>query len=153
LLGEGDLIAVLPNNPDPFVSDESDLNLDDAGQQAGADTPAAGSSASSAAAPEVAPKPDEHERRRLRRARFFVPNSSIRLLTVKEAAAELGVAVIWFWQHRHDPDVPKPLRLGDASNPKSPLRYREAELFKYIELKQRETDALRVGNQFPSSAK
>jgi predicted DNA-binding transcriptional regulator AlpA len=100
-----------------------------------------------------APKPDEHERRKQRRARFFVPNSSIRLLTVKEAAAELGVAVIWFWQHRHDPDVPKPLRLGDASNPKSPLRYREAELFRYIELKQRETDALRVGNQFPSQAK
>jgi predicted DNA-binding transcriptional regulator AlpA len=164
LLGEGDLIAVLPNNPEPFVSDESDLNLDDAdqqagatepvaGQQAGADTPAAGSSASSAAAPEVAPKPDEHERRRQRRARHSVPGSTIRLLTVREASAELGVSTIWWWQHRHDPDVPRPLRLGDPSNPKSPVRYRETELLAYIERLQAATNEQRIGNQVPSAAK
>ena len=71
----------------------------------------------------------------------------------KRLPRSLASPPIWFWQHRHDPDVPKPLRLGDASNPKSPLRYREAELLRYIERKQRATDALRVGNQFPSQAK
>jgi predicted DNA-binding transcriptional regulator AlpA len=96
---------------------------------------------------EAAPKPDEHERRRQRRARLSVPDSAIRLLTVKEASAELGVAPIWFWQHRNDPELPRPLRLGDASNPKSPLRYRESELLGYIERMQQATDAQRVGNQ------
>ena len=102
-------------------------------------------------ASEIAPKPDEHERRRQRRARLSVPGSAIRLLTVKEASAELGVAPIWFWQHRNDPDLPRPLRLGDASNPKSPLRYRESELLGYIERMQQATDAQRVGNQTPAA--
>jgi predicted DNA-binding transcriptional regulator AlpA len=114
-------------------------------------TPPADSAGASTA--EAPPKLDEHERRRQRRARHSVPGSTIRLLTVKEASAELGVSTIWWWQHRHDPDVPRPLRLGDPSNPKSPVRYRESELLRYIEKLQAATSEQRIGNQVPGVAK
>jgi hypothetical protein len=54
---------------------------------------------------------------------------------------------MWFWTHRDDPDVPRPLRLGSADNPRAPLRYLETDLVAYLKKLQDRTNATRPANQ------
>jgi predicted DNA-binding transcriptional regulator AlpA len=75
------------------------------------------------------------------------PESPARTLTTKEIARILRVVPLWLWQHRDDPDFPKPLRLGpDPTNPRAPLRWLESDLVAYLKKKQAETNIHRVGN-------
>jgi predicted DNA-binding transcriptional regulator AlpA len=80
-----------------------------------------------------------------------IVNSRVRLLTLKQVAELFGVSKLWFWRHRGD--FPTPLRLGDARNPKSPIRWRESDIEAYLNKMKVATDEQRVGNQVPGSAK
>lgn len=86
-----------------------------------------------------------------RRLADSIVASKVRLLTLKQVAELFGVSKLWFWRHRGD--FPTPLRLGDAGNPKSPIRWRESDIEAYLNKMKVATDEQRVGNQVPGSAK
>jgi predicted DNA-binding transcriptional regulator AlpA len=77
----------------------------------------------------------------------IVPSSPARTFTLKEVCALLRVGQQWFWNHRGDPDLPRPLRLGAADNPRAPLRFLECDLVEYLRKLQARTNATRPANQ------
>lgn len=67
-----------------------------------------------------------------------------RLYTVQQTARLLCVTPSWI--HAHRAELPAPLRLGSASNPRAPLRFRASDIEKYIAEQKAETIVHRVAS-------
>jgi predicted DNA-binding transcriptional regulator AlpA len=147
----GGRFAVANQNPNhSFISDESDLVEADAGQSAADSVRQV--SAADADAGDILDRTKSELKGRAK-ARFEktlaqradITGTTIRLYTTTQMAAICGVSKQWFIRNREL--FPLPIRLGDARNPRAPLRWRESDVKEWLDKQAVETRQHRATSQ------